>query len=145
MRTISPELIRANHEAHYIVLDEGTEIRLHVGTVNLELERLMSNMNAHTASVLTAYNPFSEVKTKQEHELAQTQLLQRLQEKGIAALDAIGRDPKEQWEPEPSVLALDLTLKEAETLADEYGQNAFIWIPKQDGVIELRLRYPSTQ
>ena len=145
MRTISPELIRAYREAHYIVLDEGTEIRLHVGTVNLELARLMSNKNAHTASVLTAYNPYSEVKTKQDNKLAQTQLRKRLKEMGIATLDAIGRDAMEQWEPEPSVLALDLTLKEAENLADEFGQNAFIWIPKQDGVIELRLRYPSTQ
>ena len=144
MRTISPELIRAYREAHYIVLDEGTEIRLKVGTVNLELARLMSNKNAHTASVLTAYNPYSEVKTKQENELAQMQLRQRLEELGIATLEVVGRDAKEQWEPEPSVLALDLTLKEAETLADEYGQNAFIWIPKQDGAIELRLRYPST-
>ena len=145
MRTISPELIRAYREAHYIVLDEGTEIRLKVGTVNLELARLMSNKNAHTASVLTAYNPYSEVKTKQENELAQMQLRQRLEELGIATLEAVGRDAKEQWEPEPSVLALDLTLKEAETLADEYGQNAFIWIPKQDAVIELFLRYPSAQ
>ena len=145
MRTISPELIRAYREAHYIVLDEGTEIRLKVGTVNLELARLMSNKNAHTASVLTAYNPYSEVKTKQDNKLAQTQLRKRLKEMGIATLDAIGRDAMEQWEPEPSVLALDLTLKEAETIADEFGQNAFIWIPKQDGVIKLCLRYPSAQ
>jgi hypothetical protein len=143
MRTISSELIRAYREAHYIVLDEGTEIRLKVGTVNLELARLMSNKNASTASVLTAYNPYSEVKTKQDNKLAQTQLRKRLKEMGIATLDAIGRDAMEQWEPEPSVLALDLTLKEAETIADEFGQNAFIWIPKQDAVIELFLRYPS--
>ena len=143
MRTISPKLIRAYREAHYIVLDEGTEMRLKVGTVNLELARLMSNKNAHTASVLTAYNPYSEVKTKQENELAQMQLRQRLDEMGIATLEALGR-AMEQWEPEPSVLSLDLTLKEAETLADEFGQNALIWIPKQDAVIELRLRYPST-
>ena len=145
MRTISPELIRAYREAHYIVLDEGTEIRLKVGTVNLELARLMSNKNASTASVLTAYNPYSEVKTKQDNKLAQTQLRKRLKEMGIATLDAIGRDAKEQWEPEPSVIVLDLTLKEAESLADEFGQNAFIWIPKQDAVIELFLRYPSAE
>ena len=145
MRTISPELIRAYREAHYIVLDEGTEIRLQVDTFNLELARLMSSKNVRTASVLTAYNPYSEVKTKQDNELAQMQLRQRLEELGIATLEAVGRDAKEQWEPEPSVLALDLTLKEAETLADKFGQNAFIWIPKQDGVIELRLRYPSAQ
>jgi hypothetical protein len=143
MRTISPELIRAYREAHYIVLDEGTEIPLQVGTVNLELARLMSNKNARTASVLTAYNPYSEVKTKQYNELAQMQLRQRLKEMGIATLDAIGRDAKERWEPEPSVLALDLTLKQAENLADEFAQNAFIWIPKQDSVIELCLRYRS--
>ena len=143
MRTISPELIRAYREAHYIVLDEGKEIRLQVDTINLELERLMSNKNVHTASVLTAYNPYSEVKTKQENELAQMQLRERLKEMGIATLDAIGGDAKEQWEPETSVLALDLTLKQAETLADEFAQNAFIWISKQDAVIELRLRYPT--
>jgi hypothetical protein len=145
MRTISAELIRAYREADYIVFNEGMEIRLQVSTVNLELERLMSNKNARTASVLTAYNPYSVVKTKQENELAQTRLRQRLKEMGIATLEAVGRDAKEQWEPEPSVLALDLTLKEAETLADEYGQNAFIWIPKQDAVIELSLRYPSAE
>ena len=145
MRTISPELIRAYREAHYIVLDEGREIRLQVGTLNLELARLMSHKNACTASVLTAYSPYSEVKTKQENELAQMQLRERLQEMRIVTLDAIGRDAKEQWESEPSVLALDLTLKEAENLADEYGQNAFIWIPKQDAVIELCLRYPSVE
>ena len=141
MRTISPELIRAYREAHYIVFNEGIDIRLQVGAVNLELARLMNDKNARTASVLTAYNPYSEVKTKQENELAQMQLRERLKEMGIATLDAIGRDAKEQWEPEPSVLALDLTLKQTETLADEFGQNAFIWIPKQDAVIELRLRY----
>ena len=145
MRTISPELIRAYREAHYIVLDEGTEIPLQVGTVNLELERLMSNKNAHTASLLTAYNPYSEVKTKQDNELAQMQLRQRLKKMGIATLNAIGRDAKEQWEPEPSFLALDLTLKQAETLADEYGQNAFIWVPNKDALIELCLRYLSSQ
>jgi hypothetical protein len=52
MRTIAPELIRAYREAHYIVLDEGTEIRLQVGKVNLELARLMNDKNVHTASVL---------------------------------------------------------------------------------------------
>ena len=145
MRTISPELIHAYREAHYIVLDEGTEIRLQVDTFNLELARLMSSKNVRTASVLTAYNPYSEVKTKQDNELAQMQLRQRLEELGIATIEAAGRDAKEQWEPEPSVLALDLTLKEAETLADEFGQNAFIWIPKQDTVIQLCLRYPSAE
>ncbi len=145
MRTISPKLIRAYREAHYIVLDEGKEIRLQVDTINLELARLMSNKNARTASVLTAYNPHSEVKTKQENEHAQTRLRQMLREKGKAMLEAVGRDANERWEPEPSVLALDLTLKEAEILADEFGQNAFIWISNPNAVIELCLRYPSEQ
>ena len=143
MRAISPELIRAYREAHYIVFNEGIDIRLQVGAVNLELARLMNDKNARTASVLTAYNPYSEVKTKQDNELAQMQLRQRFKEMGIAILEAVGRDAKEQWEPEPSVLALDLTLKQAETLADEFGQNAFIWIPNKDALIELCLRYPS--
>ena len=126
MRTISPELIRAYREAHYILLDGHNEIRLQVGTINPELATLMINRNAHTACVLTAYNPFSEIKNKDENELAQIELRQRLQEKGITILEAVGRDAKEQWEPEPSVLVLDLTLNEAENLADAFGQNAFI-------------------
>ena len=84
MRTTAPELIRAYREAHYIVLDEGKEIRLQVGKVNLELARLMSNKNARSASVLTAYNPYSEVKTKQDNKLAQKQLRQRLKEMGYS-------------------------------------------------------------
>ncbi len=143
MRTIAPELIRAYREAFYIVFDDGKEMRLRVDTINPTLAKLMNDKNVHTASVLTAYNPYSEVKTKAENELAQTRLYKKLQEMGVVTLDAIGKDAKEQWEPEPSVLALGITLREAESLADQFGQNAFIWIPRPDAAIELCLRYPS--
>jgi hypothetical protein len=39
-------------------------------------------------------------------------------------------------------LALGITLSQAEHLADEFGQNAFLWIANPEGFVNLKLRYP---
>jgi hypothetical protein len=101
-------------------------------------------MRAHkvqTAAIITAYNPFSETQPSAENERQQKVLVAALKPKSIACFDAIGSDPEGEWEPEASKLALGISLVDAERLADQFGQNAFIWINTADAFVSLRLRF----
>lgn len=140
-RTVHPQLVRAYREAIYIVNSEGRAISLKVGEVNSDLVKLMRSKKVITAAVLTAYNPYSEVTSNEENERSQSNLLDKLGQKSVHCMVAIGTDANEEWDPEPSILVLGISLQDAEALADEYGQNAFIWINNADGFVSLCLRF----
>jgi hypothetical protein len=139
--TIAPQLVRAYREAGYSINHNPSVIVLRIDEVSSALVQLMQEHQVSTAAVLTAYNPYSESKSEAENALAQQQLLQDLAKQGIATLSALGSDPNGAWEPEPNVLALGISLQQAEVLADQYGQNAFVWVNNADGFVSLRLRY----
>lgn len=140
-RTVHPQLVRAYREAIYIINAADDAISLKVGETNSELANLMRINGVTTAAILTAYNPFSEARSAEENERSQSRLLNALTQKSKSCINAIGTDAKGEWDPEPSVFALGVSLQDAESLADEYGQNAFIWINNPDGFVSLRLRF----
>lgn len=140
-RTVSPQLLRAYREALYSVTHADSLIELRIGQVNAALAQLLKAHQVSTAAVLTAYNPFSESTNQTKNATAQQELLQTLAQQGITRLSALGSDPSGAWEPEPSVLALGISLQHAEALADRYGQNAFVWVNNADAFVSLRLRY----
>jgi hypothetical protein len=140
-RKVHPLLVRAYREAIYIVNEGEEAISLRVGEVNHELAKFMRLRKVQTAAVLTAYNPYSQLKSLEENESSQAKLINALSLKSIAFINAIGTDSKGEWDSEPSVLALGISLQDAEILADEYGQNAFIWVNNADSFISLRLRF----
>lgn len=140
-RTIQPRLVRAYREAIYIVNQDEHAISLKVGEISAELASLMNSKGVATAAVLTAYNPYSEVKSSDENKQSQLSMLDKLTVKSKNCIDAMGTDAKGEWDPEPSILALGISLQDAELLADEYGQNAFIWINNVDAFVSLRLRF----
>ena len=148
-RTVHPILVRAYREAIYIVNEGDQAISLRVGLVSHDLAKLMHSHNVQTAAVLTAYNPYSEMRSLEENESSQAELLNAISMQSKACINAIGTDAKGEWDPEPSILALGISLQDAEILADQYGQNAFIWVNNSDGFISLRLRFdiglPSTE
>jgi len=140
-RTVHPLLVRAYREAIYIVNEGDEAISLRVGEASHELAKLMYLHKAQTAAVLTAYNPYSQPKSLEENESSQSKLKNALSLKSISCINAIGTDAKGDWDSEPSLLVLGISLQDAEILADEYGQNAFIWINNSDGFVSLRLRF----
>ena len=141
-RTISPALVRAYRNAHYFV-HHGEEVYLlKVGEVNHALSDLLNTYGAQSAAFLTAYNPYSQLRSHTENQAAQAKLLAELAQAGIETIDGLGTDPHDDWDAEPSVLALGLTRSHAEQLADQYGQNAFLWIANASALVNLKLRYP---
>ena len=140
-KTVHPNLVRAYREAIYIVNEGDDAIALKVGEVSPALAALMHVHKATTAAILTAYNPYSEIQPSAENERRQAALVAELKATAVVCFDAIGSDPNGDWEPEASTLALGISLVEAERLADQFGQNAFIWINTADAFVSLRLRF----
>ena len=140
-KTVHPNLVRAYREAIYIVNEGDDAIALKVGEVSPALATLMHVHKATTAAIITAYNPYSEIQPRAENERMQAALVVALKLTATACFDAFGSDPEGEWEPEASTLALGINLVEAERLADQFGQNAFIWINTADAFVSLRLRF----
>jgi len=141
MHSISPNLIRAYREAKFVV-QSNTPITLLVGQCNKDLSALLRDHKKTTAAIITAFNPFSKVQTDQENLQAQNELLKDVKGFRFEAINGYGQDIAEEWPREDSILIIGLTESQAETLADKYSQNAFIWIGSTDAFPALRLRHP---
>ena len=139
---IDPALIKAYRQAEYEVQANPQHYILRIGEVNHSLVERMKQDQVTTEAYLTAFNPHSQQFGLDENQPAQKQLLADLDLLSIHYLQGQGRDTAGVWPSEPSILALGITLQDAEILADRYGQNAFVWIDNLDGFVSLRLRYP---
>jgi Protein of unknown function (DUF3293) len=141
-RSISPYLIKAYREAIYVVHLGDGEIALQVGKANAALAQLMQDWKVTTAAFLTAFNPYSQVVDPTENEARQKSIWSDAQPMCPKIFPGIGRDKNDQWPHELSMLALGIRLEDAQTLADRYEQNAFLWISNEQGFVNLKLRHP---
>lgn len=78
-------------------------------------------------AILTAHNPRSRWLTAAENQQRQFELEQSLRELGLFFLPGENMDPKGHWPLETACLILDLSLADAESLAQRFEQNAFLW------------------
>jgi hypothetical protein len=140
-KTVHPNLVRAYREAIYIVNEGDDAIALKVGEVSPALAALMHVHKATTAAILTAYNPYGEIHPKAENERLQAVLAAELKAVATACIKAINSDPVGKHDSESSILALGISLVEAERFTDQFDQNAFICINTADAFVSLRLRF----
>ena len=140
MNSISPNLIRAYRKSKFVVEYTST-ITLLIGRSNSSLGALLKEYKISTAAFITAFNPHSNVLSDQDNIDAQNSLIKDIKALGLHTIKGFGQDVDEQWPREDSVLILGITESQAETLADRYSQNGFIWIGSIDAFPALRLRY----
>ncbi|MEO8717028.1 MAG: DUF3293 domain-containing protein [Burkholderiales bacterium] len=126
---LGPDLIVAYLGAEYVVFGEP-ELVLRVGEPSKELDALLEAEGADTAAYVTAANPNGRFAGKAENLLATTALLEAQRVAGYACFAGEGRDPQAEWLPEPSVLVVGMTRREAEVLGRSYEQNAIVFIEK---------------
>lgn len=141
-RVISPQLIKAYRQAHYVVELPEHRITLHIGQINPDLAKFMVNEGITTAAFLTAFNPYSEELSEGDNEAAQRRLIADLRALNVLAILGEGKDAQGHWPGEPSLLALGISIQDAEILADRYGQNGFVWVGNGNAMPNLRLRHP---
>lgn len=139
---IPVELERAYREALYVVHAKDKDIHLKVGDSSPELVELMRLHGVKSAALMTAFNPLSVLASAQENVRNHNALLADINALGLESLSGEGSDASNAWPSEPGLLALGISLQDAELLADRYQQNAFLWIAGNGGSVRLNLRYP---
>lgn len=142
IRTISPALIKAYRDAVYLIHLGDQEIALQVNQASHQLVKLMDEWEVSTAAFLTAFNPYSQTLDAQENEARQKKMWADAQPMCPKIFPGLGRDQRNQWPHELSMLALGIHLEDAQTLADRYEQNAFLWVSNEQGFVSLKLRHP---
>jgi len=114
----------------------GTQYRIHgdtpfvlrIGQRSEELATLFQERDVSSAAVLTAWNPYSEFKTKAENEVEQGNLISALDRLALPHHPGHGADPTGEWPPEPSQLVLGVDLEVAIDLGNQFRQNGIVWI-----------------
>ena len=139
---ISPELLRAYRTAIYVIYGDGGDIVLKIDETSPDLAALMKKHGITSAALITAFNPHSVLSTSEENVRSHNALIADIHSLGLNSVAAEGSDPSHVWSSEPSILILGISLVDAESLADRYKQNAFVWIPSDDGFASLNLRHP---
>lgn len=140
--TISPELISAYRTAIYVIYRDGEDIALKIDEINPDLAELMKRHGITSAALITAFNPHSILSTAGDNVHSHNALIAEIHSLGLMSLAAEGSDPSHVWSSESSILILGISLTDAESLADRYEQNAFLWISSDDGFATLNLRHP---
>lgn len=124
---IDPEMISAYMKTHYRVKLPDREITLRVGHRSAELERLLVAIGATSAAFITAANPLSRELPEAVNADRCAALARQALDIGATVIPALGSAPDRSW-VEPSWLILGIAFDDATAMADEYEQNAFVWL-----------------
>ena len=127
MNKIEETLIQAYKNTNYHVYYDN-EIIINIGKKNQNLLNLFKDKKLTSASIITACNPFSEIKTKKQNLLAQIKLKGIIEDNNLSYVDAMGQDAEKKWPGEASYFVENITLNKALKIGKILNQNAIVWI-----------------
>ena len=134
---LPPELIQAYRETHYRV--EGVEpFTLKVDQVSSEVLRALAKRGLKSCAFVTAWNPYSIALKEEENTILERKLNLHLNAQGLNHTPGEGVHPSNGWPGERSSLVWGVSETNAREIAEEFQQNAFIWVG-EDGIPELIL------
>jgi len=124
---MSDSLTLAYRAALYQVQLPGQWLELQVDVPSAVLRQWLAQHGHRSAALLTAHNPGSQLSDASFNEAAQRELQAAIRSRGLAFHIGHNLDPKAEWPAEESVLVPDMTLDDAQRLALQFGQRAFLW------------------
>ena len=128
MSNLDPSLIQSYRKAIYRINAANSHIIFFIDKENPDLDNLLEMHDVRTAALITAHNPLSQEMGAAENTHAHETLLEELRTAGHRWLVGEGADPDGQWLPETSIMVLGIDEAAANTLAAQFGQNAYVWI-----------------
>lgn len=123
---MNDNLQRAFKETHYVVHHHPT-FTLRIGQPCPILDEILKAGEYQGAAFITAWNPYSQLLSKEENSRRQLSLLTDIESQGLANINGIGQHHDNGWPGEESILILGLNLDAARDLSRKYDQLAFVW------------------
>jgi len=125
---LSPDLLAAYRDSDYVVFADPPII-LKIGVPSPRLDALLEAEGAPCAAFVTAANPRSKPRSKEENAKALAGLDQLVAASGYPWRPAEGRESEGNW-VEPSRLVIGISRDNAEALGRLFGQNAIVFIER---------------
>lgn len=116
-----------NYFAH-----EDKPVLLRIGDPPASHRAWLEKMGAQSATILTAWNPLSEEKSREENDRAQAELLAQIREGEFRWLPATGQDPAGTWQPEPGFCIFDVPQETLDRWLVKFRQNAAVQSTRQE-------------
>ncbi|MDX1736594.1 MAG: DUF3293 domain-containing protein [Alphaproteobacteria bacterium] len=129
MTGISEGLVSAYMKTKYVV-NSPNPFELQIATPSLAADKLLEGYGVEAATIITAFNPFSQLKSVEANQKANALLLQQLKEMKLASFPTEAIDPDGEWPIELGFFVMGLTQAEAIKLCNLYRQNAVVWHQK---------------
>ncbi len=126
MQNISDVLVSAYTAAKYCV-ESNPPVELRVGAFNPELDKLLQQAGRVCAALITPENPFSDPLSVEENAQRHERFQASLDALGLQAIPGYGEDDAGEWHREMSYWVLVNDQQQADTLASQYGQNAYVF------------------
>ncbi|MEM1319454.1 MAG: DUF3293 domain-containing protein [Bacteroidota bacterium] len=132
---IDQQLLAAYRNTTYRVFTPDLAIR--IGIDNDELNTFLFDNNAFSWAFISAANPGSEEQLPASiNQKRHQQLIQQVLEGRWRYCEAAGQPDSADWQPEPSLLILDISQQEALALGRAFQQKAIVFgLFEQPGVL----------
>lgn len=139
-RLLAAQFEAAYRNTDYVIHELETTLRIDASSP--AVDALLREVGVRNAVFLTAWNPRSQSLSKAENEMRNNLLLKRIHQLGqYRVLAGEGRGRGGGWIPERSFLVLGMPRRDANHLADEFNQNAYVHYNAR-GVAKLVWRAP---
>mgnify|MGYP002636061470 FL=1 len=132
--TMDQKLKSIFEETLYIV-DDDPPLVLRIGQRNDGMRILLASFNVDSAAYITAWNPGGSRLTLDDNYDRQAELLAAIETRRLNYFVGTGEHPTGDWSEE-SYLVLGISRDDADDLATQFDQQAYVWIPPS-GVPEL--------
>lgn len=123
---LADELIAAYRRANYIITTGLQESVLRVDQYSRVLDDLHNQHQAKSSAIITACNPYGDLRSTRDNETATDRLEHQLTRDGFILYACRARDPQGRWPDEPGYLVIGVTTPQAWQLGNDFHQNAIL-------------------
>lgn len=112
---IDAKLIASYRKTEYKIFAGDQIIVVRIDSYS-SIELLLTALSVNCAAIISAYNPYSQLRNEEENILANELLRDFLIKNNHRFLESLNIDPTETWPPEKSFLVLNIDLNAAENV-----------------------------
>lgn len=127
---MSKALLVAYRRTDYVVLHQP-EVVIRIGATSERVQDLLATHGAKSATVITAYNPFSKQLASSENARRNEQLFGDIRAKSLSLLPAEGQDPQGRWPPEASFFVFDASTRALNGWLTKFQQHAAVRVQRR--------------
>ena len=125
---IAKDLIASYLHANYQIGADPESIFLRIDQYSKPLAKLLIASGQSCAAIISAYNPCSRRLSNEKNCAAHESLRNLLNHHSYPIIECLNTDPDDNWPAEKSFFVPGLDLNSAQTLGQQFDQNAIVWI-----------------